>query len=600
MNSALSATRSPLRIALLSICFLVLLAIVGLKMPQAHDDHKFPPSPLPAEPAAMRATSCVNGMAGPYPCANIDLMALMPFSQLGSTGDTANDVWGWTDTTTGKEYAIVGLSSGTAFVDISNPSAPVFIGKLPTHGSPDDQGRFWRSVKVYQNHAFIVSEASTHGMQVFDLTRLRTASPSTIFSATTHYSGFGPAHTLAVNQQAGFAYAAGSRNSCSAGLHMVDILNPLNPTFAGCVTNDGYTHETQCVIYDGPDTAHVGDEICFNSNEDTLTIVDVSIKSSPQQLSRSPYPQSGYTHQGWLTEDHRFFLLNDELDERNFGINSRTHIWDVSDLEAPQRIGIYEGPTRAIDHNLYIKGQYAYEGNYRAGLRILDISDVGNANLREVAYFDIYPTDDAAQFSAVWSNYPFFASGNVIVGGIEQGLFILRPNITASSVGAPNFKFSAATTSASVSAGQSANYTVTATPENNFGSSVSLSCLGLPTGANCSFSPASITPSGGPVSATVTISTTAREIASLPGWTPSLYVAWLLPMALVAPRQKRKRYVLPLLILAIGALGVLIACGGGGGDDTTPTGTQPGSYTISITATSGQIIRSAPVTLTVH
>lgn len=373
---------------------------------------------------AMGKTPCVGGMAGTFPCHNIDLASFLPLNDIG--GGTVNDLWGWTDPVTGKEYAIVGRSSGTSFVDISNPESPIYLGNLPKH-SVDS---VWRSIKVYANHAFIVSEADNHGMQVFNLTRLRNiASWPVTFTEDAHYAGFKRGHTLAINEATGFAYVAGSKDTCAGGLHMVDIRNPLTPVFAGCVDQDGYTHETQCAIYRGPDLVYQGHEICFSANEDTLTIVDVTNKSAPEQLSRTTYAGVGYAHQGWLTEDHKYFLLDDELDEQKSGVKSTTYIWDVVDLNAPTMKGVYTGQSTAIDHNLYIRGNRAYQGNYRSGLRILDLTNIAAATLSELAFFDVYPLDDAHQFSGAWSNFPFFPSGIVIVGGIEQGLFVLKPAI---------------------------------------------------------------------------------------------------------------------------------------------------------------------------
>ena len=372
----------------------------------------------------MSLTPCVNGMAGTFPCRNIDLAALLPLAEIG--GGSGSDLWGWTDPQTRREYALMGLSTGTSFVDITNPEAPVYLGILPAHSVSSS----WRSIKTYANYAFIVSEAVGHGMQVFDLTQLRNVnSPPVTFTETAHYNGFSRAHTLAINEQTGFAYAAGSRDTCSGGLHIVNIQNPLVPTFAGCVGQDGYTHETECVIYHGPDVAYLGHEMCFSANEDTLTIVDVTNKNAPLQISRTGYVGSGYTHQGWLTEDHAQFLLDDELDERNFGGNSRTYIWNLSRLDAPVLSGVYSGPSTSIDHNLYVRGRYAYEANYRSGLRILDAANSASASLNELAYFDIYPVNDDSAFNGAWGNYPFFRSGTVIVSGIEQGLFVLRPNL---------------------------------------------------------------------------------------------------------------------------------------------------------------------------
>ena len=78
----------------------------------------------------------------------------------------------------------MGLKNGTAFIDISYPINPIYLGKLPTHTGES----IWRDIKVYQNHAFIVSEASNHGMQVFDLTRLRNVpNPPENFTEDAHY-----------------------------------------------------------------------------------------------------------------------------------------------------------------------------------------------------------------------------------------------------------------------------------------------------------------------------------------------------------------------------------------------------------------------------
>lgn len=382
---------------------------------------------------------CINGSAAGYPCENVDLLAFMPLTEIGGTDShsTANDVWGWTDPQTGRELALIGRAFGTSFIDISDPTSPVYLGELPAHGASHS---FWRDIKVYASHAFIVSEASSHGMQVFDLTQLReVVSPPVTLKETAFYGEVDRAHNIAINEDTGFAYIVGARgkNSCGGGLHMVDIRNPTRPAFAGCFDAAGHTHDAQCILYRGPDPDHQGREICVNSNEDHLAIVDVTDKTQPVRVSQTHYPGSGYTHQGWLTEDQRFFLMNDEEDELDFGHNTRTHIWDVSDLDSPLWIGFFDNSTAAIDHNLYIRGGYVYQANYRAGLRVLDISQVADGILREVAFFDIYPPDDAAVLGGAWSNYPYFASGVVIVSGIEQGLFILRPNLQGVSENSP-------------------------------------------------------------------------------------------------------------------------------------------------------------------
>lgn len=265
-------------------------------------------------------------------------------------------------------------------------------------------------------------------MQVFDLTQLRNVSnPPATFSNTAHYSGFSTAHNIAINTDTGIAYVVGA-NICSGGLLMLDISSPQSPTQVGCYSGDGYTHDVQCVVYSGPDTPHAGKEICLASNADTLTIVDVTTKSNPVQLSRTTYTGSGYTHQAWLTPDQQFLLLDDELDEQNNSHNTRTYVWDVSDLDAPQLVGNHTSHLPVIDHNLYVVGDFVYQANYEGGLRILKINDLSQADLCEVASFDVFPASNNADFNGSWNVFPFFASGVVAISAIE-GLAIVQPQL---------------------------------------------------------------------------------------------------------------------------------------------------------------------------
>ena len=382
-------------------------------------------------------TPCVRGMAGIYPCENIDLMSQVGLAELGLS--FVNDTWGWTDPETGQEIAIVGGTEGTVFVDISDPRRPEVLGILPAH-TLDPSFPFWRDMKVYSDHVYVVSEQTGHGLQVFDLTELRSDPPGyTVYPETAHYAGFSWSHNLAINEDTGFAYAVGS-STCEGGLHMVDITTPDNPTFAGCFDEHGYIHDTQCVIYEGPDADWTGREICLNANAEphhgdpdgisnALSIVDVTDKANPVVISRTEYEGDGYSHQGWLTPDQAYFLHGDELDELSFAHNTVTRIWDVSDLDAPVMTLAWEHPTtQSIDHNMYTKGKYVYQSNYSAGLRVLDTTKVGAPALREVAFFDVSPEDDLPHFDrGTWSNYPYWKNKHVVtVSSIDRGLFVLK------------------------------------------------------------------------------------------------------------------------------------------------------------------------------
>lgn len=381
-------------------------------------------------------TPCVSGFAGPYPCNGYDLMSSISLSQMNA--NIGNDSWGWTDPDDGKEYALMGLDNGTAFIDVSDPVNPIYLGKLPTH----TDNSLWRDIKVFNNHAFVVSEAFNHGMQVFDLTRLRNVTnPPVTFDEDAHYNQFGNAHNIAINEETGFAYVVGTQ-TFNGGGHYIDINDPLNPSFAGGFSEGNYSHDAQILVYQGPDPDYIGSEIYIGSNEDRIVIIDVTDKNNPETISTIFYANDAYTHQGWLTEDNNYFILGDELDERDFGFDTTTIVFDFSDLDNPNLSFVYTGPTPSIDHNGYTRGNKFYLSNYRAGMRVLDITDIANGVMTEEAFFDTYPDDDNTNFDGAWNVYPYFESGNIVISDINGGFFLVRdPDFLAVSE-IPNNVFS--------------------------------------------------------------------------------------------------------------------------------------------------------------
>ncbi len=387
-------------------------------------------------------TICTEGMAGEYPCKGYDLMAHIPVSELANTNGNpeGSDIWGWTDTTTGKEYAIAAMTNSTAFVDITDPINPVFLGRLDSNAG----NNFWRDVKVYKNHAFIVADnVGAHGMQVFDLTKLRGITTAQNFTADAIYTtdNLGSCHNIIINEDTGIAYLVGCKDASgqrifSGGPIFVDVTNPINPTKLNHYAAEGYSHDAQVITYKGPDTAHSGKEIYIGSNETKISILDVTDKNNVIKLAQIAYSQIGYTHQGWFTEDQRYFILGDETDEQNFGMRTRTLIFDFLDLDNPKLSSTYSGTSSAIDHNGYVKGNEFFMASYRAGLRVLDISNIGSENdftsMTETGYFDTYPANNGTAFNGAWSVYPYFASGNLIINDIERGLLIVRKSGTLS------------------------------------------------------------------------------------------------------------------------------------------------------------------------
>lgn len=399
--------------------FSVLLVCMGCSNDEAkpENEDQFVPEPQ------VGFTPCENGRAGIYPCNGYDLLGRISLTDFKAS--EGNDVWGWTDPTTNKEYALMGLDNGTAFVDITDTENLVYLGKLPSATGSSS----WRDIKVYENHAYIVSEADNHGMQVFDLTRLRNVTdPPAVFDADGRYTGIGNAHNIVINEATGFAYPVGTArdDAFNGGVHFLDLQDPKNPVSAGGYGEKGYSHDAQVIIYNGPDTDYTGEEIFIGANESQVAIVHITDKENPMEIATFTYANLAYTHQGWFTEDQRYYIFGDELDEVNFGFDSRTLVIDLSDLDNPVLHTTYTGETTAIDHNGYVKGNQYFLANYTAGVRVLNISGIANKSISETGFFDTFPSSNSAGFDGVWSVYPYFESGTILVSDINSGLFVIK------------------------------------------------------------------------------------------------------------------------------------------------------------------------------
>ena len=367
-----------------------------------------------------------------------------------------NDIWGYTNAD-GEQFAITGQTDGASIVHVTDPTQPEVLCFIPAQVSTLT---VWRDIKLAKNNdgvmfAFIVADRGGQGLQWVPLDnaiakcRSQSQKPYRMVRGVDFgwtgqtYAGATNTHNIVGNYAEDAVYLVGS-GSCSGGLIKVpsetlspDCLSEDCLSSPSCYPNDGYTHDAECLTYDGPDTRFTGREICWGYNENSITVVDYT--DNPTMLSRLTYGTSRYTHQGWVNPTaigsiakHRFALMNDELDEGRTVSSQTTYVVDYQSLTDPVLVPWASGIT-SIDHNLYIRGNYVYEANYRAGLRVLNIENMPasdpQSKLRETGYFKTWTGDFGFVFNGAWSVYPFFGDGEnpdfVVVQDIEQGLFIL-------------------------------------------------------------------------------------------------------------------------------------------------------------------------------
>lgn len=359
-----------------------------------------------------------------------------------------SSVWGWISPE-GREIALVGQQTGTAFVEISAQGKMAYLGRLPKN---DPVGSSWREIRVLRDLAIIGSEAVGHNVQIFDMNKIADINPSSpvTFDIATDLVGvfdklpIGRAHNVVVDWDNEYAIAVGAQprnQTCGSGLEYIDLSDPASPSKPGCASSDGYTHDAQCVTYNGPDKRYLGRNICVAYNEDSVTVWDSTDKANSVLVSRLEYPGATYTHQGWWTERnwHQFVLLNDELDEV-YGVGEAasgipiTHIVDLTDLQNPKATGTFPSADhKAPDHNLYIENGVMFQSNYGAGVWVQDVSSISRfpdgSRVRPLAFFDVHPEDDATggslEFVGTWGNFQF-PSGFIVANTFERGAYVLR------------------------------------------------------------------------------------------------------------------------------------------------------------------------------
>jgi choice-of-anchor B domain-containing protein len=401
------------------------------------------------------ATDCVDGSSAGFACKNIALLGRLPLSSLPTSSGAANDIWGHVDLNDMREYAIIGLQRGVAVIDVSAPESPVVVGSI------SGQATTWRDIKVLQYYdaeqqrfqAYVYSggDSVTEGLSIIDLgdlpnsIRLITRSSQDRASHNIYISGVDYTTNTALKDQIPLLHVAGSPNF-GGSWRTFDISNPEIPSAAyrnSAASRNDYTHDASsllitdqrasrdCVL---PNASSCNVMLDFNEQE--VRLWQHNDDQQAVELSRVTYPNLEYVHSGWWSENKQFIFVHDELDERQHAINTSLNIFDISDLKAPQLVATWVGPTRATDHNGYVKGNKYYISNYERGVTILDI---GNATApREIGYFDTFGTSDNASFNGVWGVYPFLPSGIILASDIQGGLYILRDDtlgVTDDAVG---------------------------------------------------------------------------------------------------------------------------------------------------------------------
>ena len=394
--------------------------------------------------AAMHASSgrvpCISGRAGEFPCSRVDLLSHVALTDLQVQPEYANDIWGFVDLNTEREYALLGLSIGLAVIDVTDPESPFQVGHVG--GMPS----MWRDVKVLQvygedserwrSFAYLGTEAADRIM-VIDLTglpnRVSLAGRVTdnITSHNVYVSNVDYTTNAPVTGWPPPLLQVMGSNERHGAFRAYGLADPSAPSLSGQSPGDTpahYTHDATSMLVDDARVAacQISEgpcEVLFDFSESTFDIWDFSDQANPKLLSSKSYDRASYVHSGWWSEDRNYLFVHDELDESNYRLNTTLRIFDLRSLVDPVLSHVWEGPTGAIDHNGYVRGNRYYMSNYTRGFTVLDITRPDAP--REVGYFDTFPVSDFTAFDGAWGVYPYLPSGNILVSDFSGGLYVV-------------------------------------------------------------------------------------------------------------------------------------------------------------------------------
>jgi choice-of-anchor B domain-containing protein len=341
---------------------------------------------------------------------NLQRVGHYPVSQWGplAASPFCNDVWGYYDSATAKEFALVGNRNGTLVADVTNPAAVTNSLWVPGANS------IWRDIKTWSHYAYAVHDvpagnSASNGLLIINLdsmthkfVRLPVPMPGGATDTLRR------AHNLWIDEE-GKLYAFGS-NVGVGGAVIVDVAaDPWNPSVLG-VYNTYYLH----------DGFARHDTLYGAALWEDIQVVGVALPSQPVTFASFDSPDH-FAHNCWLSDDGNTLYTTDEVAN---GFVAAYNVNDLSNVDELFRHKVQPG-TGLIPHNAHVDGNHLVTSYYTFGCHVLDVEFPELPVL--VAYYDTSPQFSGTGYNGAWGAYPYLPSGNILVSDIETGLWVLNP-----------------------------------------------------------------------------------------------------------------------------------------------------------------------------
>ncbi len=332
--------------------------------------------------------------------------------------NTYNEIWGLA--VNGREFAVIGTTLGTHIIDVTDPRNPVEIeviegavtGPSIIHRDYHDDGCFLYVVADEPTNPN-ANELST--LQIIDISEL----PESVKVVYDSDELFFRAHNIFIDEPNDrlYAFIANGGGMPFSAMRIYDISNPVNPQFLATHNELGGLNISQ--VHDG----YVLDNMAYlNLGPNGFGIADFTDPVNPVLLGTlDNYPEQGYNHSGWLSEDGQYYYMSDETHGMRMKV---VDVSDPTDLDIVEFFNAGNPAETSIPHNQIVACDYLYVSYYYDGLQVYDISNP--ANPVRVAEFDTSSEPDARSFKGAWGVYPFLPSGNILVADMQEGLFVFE------------------------------------------------------------------------------------------------------------------------------------------------------------------------------
>ncbi len=327
--------------------------------------------------------------------------------------NTYNEIWGLARN--GHEYAVIGSTAGTHFIDVTEPSTPTEAFFLP--GASNGPQIIHRDYHDIGDYLYAVADEGASSIQIIDVSQL----PDTIQVIYDSAEQLARAHNIFIDEANARMYTFATKGGTSSysAMRIYDIADPLNTQLLGNYgalggVNIGHVHD-----------GYVRDHIAFlNCGNNGFAIVDCTDPTNLELLNflyPTNYPQAGYNHSGWLNDACTHYYMADE----NWGRDMKTlDVSNVRDIQVKNTFDAGSDSQFSIPHNQVVACDYLYVSHYYDGLQIYDISVP--ALPRRVAYYSTSQLPHQRNYEGAWGVYPFLPSGNILVSDMQQGLFVLK------------------------------------------------------------------------------------------------------------------------------------------------------------------------------